>query len=65
MAYRECRIKAGFKQRHVAKELGVTPPTVCAWEKGTAEPKADNLRKLALLYGCTVDALMKGEGTKK
>ena len=64
MGYRECRVKRGIKQTAVAKILGVSASAVCAWERGVSEPKADIIRKLAALYECSIDELMKGEGRK-
>lgn len=64
MGYRECRVKRGIKQASVAKILGVSPASVCAWERGKSEPKASIIRKLAVLYECSIDELMRGEGKK-
>lgn len=55
------RKKAGFTQMRVAKELGITDSAVNQWEKGKTFPKTKLLQKLARLYGCTVDDLLKEE----
>jgi len=52
------RIKAGIKQREVAKELRIDRSTVTKWERGISKPRADALIKLARLFGCTVDELL-------
>ena len=53
------REKAGVSQAAVAKELGITGAAVCQWEKGKTSPKLPMLRKIAKLYGCSVDALVE------
>ena len=58
MRFAEAREKAGLSQAAVAEELGVSPPAVCQWEKGKTYPKMPTLRKIAKLYGCTVDELL-------
>lgn len=53
------RAKAGLSQRAVAKELNITDAAVCLWETGKTLPRAALLPKLAALYGCTVDELLR------
>lgn len=53
------RAKAGLSQAKVAKELGITDAAVCLWETGKTLPRAALLPKLAALYGCTVDELLR------
>lgn len=59
MGFREMRIKAGKSVLDVQKALGVSDATVYYWENGTTKPTADKLLKLAKLYGCSVDDLLK------
>lgn len=56
------RIKKRMTQEEVAKQIGVNRSTVAMWETGKNEPRAKLLPKLAELFGCTVDELLKGEG---
>ena len=65
MGYREKRIEAGYTQEAVAKLLGISNSAVCLYEKGRADPSVETLHKMAVLYRCTLDELMKGEGRKK
>ena len=65
MSYKEKRIAAGYTQETVAKLLGVSTAAVCLYEKGRADPPVATLHKMAALYRCTLDDLMKGEGRKK
>lgn len=61
MALATLRKKAGLTQADVAKELGITDSAVNQWEKKKTFPKTEVLPKLARLYGCTVDELLKEE----
>lgn len=53
------RKKAGLTQQQVADELGISDSAVNQWEKGKSFPRTEFLPKLAKLYGCTVDDLLK------
>lgn len=59
MGFREMRVKAGKSVLDVQKALGVSDATVYYWENKTTKPTADKLLKLAKLYGCSVDDLLK------
>lgn len=61
MGFKECRIAAGLSQEAVARELQVSQACVASWESGKWMPKGPRLLKVAALYGCTVDALLKKE----
>ena len=53
-AVKELRLKLGLTQEQLAKKIGVRRNIVLLWEKGPAEPKAENsiaLAKLALESG--------------
>ena len=45
-------------QQEVAARLNVDRSTVTHWEAGIAKPRAETLRKLARLYGCSMDVLL-------
>lgn len=62
MGFRDMRIKANKTVLDVQKALDVSDATVYYWENGKTKPTADNLIKLAKLYGCTIDDLLKKEG---
>jgi len=57
--FKEARIRAAIKQGNVAKELGVRQSTVSMWETGNNMPRAELLPKIAKLYNCTVDELLR------
>ena len=61
MSFKSAREKAGISANQAAKALGVTRAAVCAWERGKGKPLVDNLLKLAALYGCSVEDLLRKE----
>ena len=60
MGFMEMREKANLRQTEVARVLGVSQGAVANWEAGLNNPTADKLIKMATLYRCTVDELLKG-----
>jgi transcriptional regulator with XRE-family HTH domain len=61
MAIKERRKVAGLTQQQVADSLGISDAAVVQWEKGKTLPKTEFLPKLAKLFGCTIDELLKEE----
>lgn len=59
MKFKEKRQAAGLSVLDVQKALGVSDATVYYWEAGKNKPTVEHLLKLADLYGCTVDELLK------
>ena len=55
---KECRENMRLSQKYIAITLGVKPPSVSNWERGTTNPTQENMIKLADLYGVSVDYLM-------
>lgn len=53
------RIKANLTQKEVAAKLEVDPSAVSRWEAGTNPPLKKYRRKLAEIYGCTEEDLLK------
>ncbi len=53
------RSSAGLTQQEVAVRVGVTNKAVSKWETGKSKPTTNMLRKLAVLYGTTIEELMK------
>ena len=56
------RRKNGYTQARLAAKLGVSLPTVRAWEQGKSSPKYDTLVQLCKLYDVTSDFIL---GLKK
>lgn len=57
MTLKELRLKAGLTQEQVAKLVDVDQAAVSYWESGKYKPLRKYQRKLAKLYGCTVEEL--------
>ena len=49
----------GLLQSDVADFCGVKRSTVAKWESGAAFPRIDKLKKLAALFGCSVNELLE------
>ena len=58
------RINAEMTQKEVADAMGVDRSTVGRWEKGEKVPDYDEAKKLAELYGLTVDNIFFGKRTR-
>lgn len=63
-ALREYRLNVGWTQAQVAEHLGVQPSAVTMWETGERKPNIVTLKKLAQLFGCTTDDLLKDVSTE-
>lgn len=58
----DLRKKAGLSQNELAWQLGVTNKAVSKWENGKCKPSTETLRKLATVYGVSVDDLLIKKG---
>ena len=65
MGFRSERLKAKKTVEEVMRYLGVSDAAVYFWENGDTLPRADNLLKLAKFYGCSTDALLTDNPTKR
>lgn len=55
---RKYRRQSGYKQKHVAKALGMKSPSrISKWEKGSALPTFINILKMSILYRTRSDEL--------
>jgi DNA-binding XRE family transcriptional regulator len=52
------RNKFDLTQTGLALKIGVSLDTVSRWETGKREPRSSELRKMAILFGCTIDDLI-------
>ena len=57
------RKRANKTQEEVAEQLNVSKAAISQWENGQTNPRATTLPKLAAIYGCTVDDLLKEDET--
>jgi|TARA_B100001564_G_scaffold310944_1_gene282933 transcriptional regulator with XRE-family HTH domain len=55
------RKSKGWTQQALADRLGLTRPTLGAYEEGRSEPKLSVLIDMAACFGTTVDTLVRGE----
>ncbi len=61
MSLKELRLNAGLTQEAVAKRMNVSQAAVHRWETGNIRIARKHHKKLAKLYGVTVEELMKEE----
>lgn len=54
----QLRKKAHISQKELGKIVGVAQNTICNWEKGNREPDNETLKRLADLFGVSVDYLL-------
>lgn len=52
---KELREAAGLSQMQLAVQLEVSLATVYNWEGGKSDPRANQLRRVALLFGVSMD----------
>lgn len=59
------REERGFSQGELARQVGVTQPTVSDWENNKTEPTVDNLRILAVEFDVFFEWLATGRGERR
>lgn len=60
MILQELMTKNRYRAKDIAKVCGVSPSAVTHWKNGSCMPSIENLRKIAMLFGITVDELIGG-----
>lgn len=58
MTLKELRIQAKLRQEDVARQLDVNQAAVSRWETGDTKPSRKYHKRLAKMYGVTVDELL-------
>lgn len=58
---KELRENAHLLQDDLAENLNVKRNTVSSWERGRTEPDFESLRKMAEIFGVSVDYILGGE----
>lgn len=53
------RLASGYTQAALAEKLGVSNKAVSKWENGRAKPTTNTLRKLAAVYGLSLESLLE------
>lgn len=65
-ALREARLQANLTQHDAARRVGVAGgERISRWELGTSEPRPAVLRRLADVYGVSVDDLLTSEARQR
>lgn len=59
------RKERGWTQQVLAERLGLTRPTLGAYEEGRSEPKLSTLIDIAACFDITVDALVRGDENER
>lgn len=57
----QLRKKAGWSQEELANQMGVTRQSVSKWEGAQSIPDLDKIVKLSMMFGVSVDYLLKDE----
>ena len=65
MTLKEFRENSGLRQVDVADKLDVDQAAVSHWESGKTRPSRKYHARIAKLYGCTVDELLRTDELKK
>ena len=52
------RKKLGLSQEKFADLINVARPTISSWETNTTTPEISNIKKMAEIFGCTIDDLV-------
>ncbi len=56
--YKQARLQCAMKLIDAAQNLGVAQPTLSAWEGERNEPSIDTVKKMAKLYGVSIEYLV-------
>ncbi len=56
---KQLRIKNNFTQAYIAKKLNMTRQGYANYENGVTQPPPDMLVKIANVYNCSVDYILK------
>lgn len=59
MNLKQIRIKHNLTQSEVAKQIGLRDTAISNYESGKREPNIATLKKLASIFNCSVDDLIK------
>ena len=57
--FADFRKAAGLSQKELADMLHVSQQSISQWENNTREPCIDMLKKLAQIFNCTIDELVR------
>ena len=63
MGLKNRRVALGISRADLASQIGVNANTVWRYEKGEREPCVDILKRIAEIFGCTIDDLVNPTST--
>jgi transcriptional regulator with XRE-family HTH domain len=52
---------SGRTQKEIAQEIGVSEGTLINWKRGPGAPKSEELYRLSIFFGTTMEWLLTGE----
>lgn len=55
------RLQKRWTQEELSEKLLISRPTISSWESDKTLPDISNLLKMSVLFGCTLDDLLKEE----
>lgn len=55
------RLQKRWTQEELSEKLLISRPTISSWESDKTLPDISNLLKMSVLFGCTLDELLKEE----
>lgn len=58
---KKLRFMKFISQKKLAEMIGVSQAAVCMWENGKNKPDWENAKKLAQIFGVTLDELLKDD----
>ena len=59
---RELRARNKLTQDELAARMGLSAPSIAKWELGKSNPTAENLKRLADIFGCSIDYILGRDG---
>lgn len=62
MTLKEMRVRVNLKQEDVARKMNVDQAAISKWENGKNAPSRKYHKKLARLYGVSVEELLANYG---
>ena len=61
---KEMRLKKGLTQQQLANELFVTRQCISRWEQGRTLPDVNNIEKISIVLGCSINDLIDDSSIK-
>lgn len=62
---KELRARFNLSQKELADKIGVSPQTICAWEKDPGRMRVYRIQALCDIFGVRIDEIFVPTDTKK